>query len=89
VLATTVVADDLPSWVVAAEPRPVPVRGLDVPAQVVSLSVAADADVVVDPVCGLAVPRRVASWEGDEPFCGSGCLEAWVERREAAERRAR
>jgi hypothetical protein len=66
------------------------VRGLDAPAQVVSLSVADDVDAVVDPVCGLAVPRgHVAAWGGDQPFCGSGCLEAWVERQEAAERRAR
>ena len=90
ILATTVVAADLPAWAVAGDVHPVAGRGLDVPAQVVGLAVRTDADAVVDPVCGLAVPRaHVAAWDGEQPFCGSGCLEAWVERREAAERRAR
>ena len=90
ILATTVVAGDAPPWVAVGEARPIPVRGLDEPALVVSLSVQTDADAVIDPVCGLAVPRaHVATWGGTEPFCGTGCHEAWFERQEAADRRAR
>lgn len=90
ILASTPVANAAPPWVACGEPRPVPVRGLDEPALVVSLSVATDPDALPDPVCGLVVPRaHVAAWRGEQAFCGTGCHEAWIERQEAADRRAR
>lgn len=70
ILATTAVAARLPPWI---DTYPVPAAllpGFAEPAELVALGVAADGDIVVDPVCGLAVPARLAVAGA---FCSDAC----------------
>jgi adenylate cyclase len=80
-LATADVAESRPGWVHAEPARSVAVRGLaDVEACDLSLGDGGD-DPVVDPVCGLAIPRAL-SLGGDDGsrFCSEACLGSWRDR---------
>jgi adenylate cyclase len=57
VLATRDVAALAPRWVAASETFPYSIRGFDKPIEAVRLATATSASMVVDPTCGLALPR--------------------------------
>jgi class 3 adenylate cyclase len=80
-LATTEVAQSKPSWVHAEPARSVAVRGLaEVEACDLSLGDSGD-DPIVDPVCGLAIPRALSCGDDDAArFCSEACLGSWRER---------
>jgi hypothetical protein len=80
-LATTTVSDSRPPWVHAEPARSVAVRGLaDVEACNLSLGEPGD-DPVVDPVCGLAIPRGLSCGDDAEHrFCSDACLGSWQDR---------
>jgi adenylate cyclase len=87
VLATLEVVEGLPPWVEATPDRPRVLRGLDDPVPVVRLGlVDAGPHGVVDPVCGLRIPRSTAvrppsngSGGSDDGalFCSEACATAW------------
>jgi adenylate cyclase len=81
-LASVDVAAKRPAWVHAEPARSVAVRGLahEVDARVLSLVDPGD-DPVVDPVCGLTIPRALSCGEGAAPrFCSEACAGSWLER---------
>jgi class 3 adenylate cyclase len=87
-LATAEVAAGRPPWVRAQSTRSVAVRGLTQEVEACALSlVEPGEDPIVDPVCGLTIPRELSS--GDDPairFCSEACAGSWLERRAAAAR---
>ena len=72
VLATLAVAERVPAWVAAHRVSPALLPGFAEPTDLVALSVAAaDGErVIVDPVCGLAIPAAAAVLGG---FCSEAC----------------
>ena len=88
ILATTEILRELPPWVTAVEDRPRVLRGFDDPVPVVRLDVADPGDdPVMDPVCGLVIPRSAAiplpgAEAGDAVdtavlFCSDACASSW------------
>jgi adenylate cyclase len=69
VLATVGVAEHLPPWVDAYPVAAALLPGFSEPTELVALGIRAADDVVVDPVCGLAVPA-------DTAVLGEYCSEA-------------
>lgn len=88
ILASDRVAAVAPRWVRAGNARSVVVRGVDLPTSVSSLSLATDGPTVVDEICGLAIPAPLSIATAHGSYCSDGCLEASIERREAADRRS-
>lgn len=81
-LATRTVAEKAPAWVRIGDPVVASIRGFDDPVEAVPLGLYdTDGDGIVDPVCGLVIPRRfaVASDEtaGDVLFCSDACAGSW------------
>lgn len=92
VLATREVAAHAPRWVAASEPLPYPVRGFDKPIEAVRLAPGTSASMVLDPVCGLSLPRvsglvtRSGPGRTTEHFCSTACALAWEEQQRSAAR---
>lgn len=84
VLATAEVAEGRPPWVHAQPGRSVEVRGLAKPVDACDLSLGdAGGDPVLDPVCGLTIPRELSVGDDDAiRFCSDACLSAWHDRPE-------
>lgn len=81
-LATVEVAAGRPRWVHAQPAMAVAVRGLthEVEARVLSLVDPGD-EPIVDPVCGLTIPRHLSC--GGDPehrFCSEACAGSWLDR---------
>jgi len=77
VLAAGDMATCGPAWVTNRSVGTSEVRGFREPLEVWSLGLAQDADPVVDPVCGLALPRSAAVEGADgECYCSPACAEA-------------
>lgn len=84
-LATAEVVSGRPPWVHAQPARSVTVRGLAHEIEACNLClVDAGDDAVVDPVCGLTLPRAL-TWgeEADLRFCSEACQGSWRERADA------
>lgn len=83
-LATAEVASNRPRWIHAEPTRSVTVKGLahDVEARDLSLGAPGD-DAVVDPICGLTIPRELSVGSGDERFCSDACRGSWVDNARA------
>jgi class 3 adenylate cyclase len=82
ILATTDVAADRPGWIQAQPARPIGVRGLEVEIDVQALSLVAPGETsMVDPVCGLPIPRSHSHGPLAAPrFCSDACQSSWDER---------
>jgi adenylate cyclase len=82
VLATREVAAMAPRWVAASEPLTYRVPGFGTPLEAVRLATATSSDMVVDPTCGLALPRLSGlATRGREHFCSAACALAWEQAR--------
>lgn len=82
ILATTDVAAHRPRWIQAQPARPIRVRGLEVEIEVQTLSLVAPCEAsVIDPVCGLTIPRSLSHGALITPrFCSDACQGSWDER---------
>ena len=87
VLADPAVIEWLPAWAKADERRPVAVRGVAAPIEVVELSLhCPEGGVSADPVCGIplvestSVAWRSAGGIGRWLFCSDSCLDTWESR---------
>lgn len=81
-LATAEVAAARPGWVHAHPAKSVVVRGLahEVEGRDLCLVDPGD-DPVVDPVCGLTIPRQLSVGDAAEPrFCSEACAGSWLVR---------
>lgn len=87
ILATEEVADGAPRWVHATRADPPDLRGFHASVPVVELDVVeVGPDAIVDPVCGLRLPRSASVTAdglapvGDEPvlFCSEACAGSWM-----------
>lgn len=85
-LASIDVAAGRPRWVHAHPVKSMHVRGLAREVEVRNLCLVDPGDdPIVDPVCGLTIPRQLSC--GDTPdtrFCSEACEGSWVERVTAA-----
>ncbi len=81
-LASIDVAAARPRWVHAHPVKSVHVRGLARDVEVRNLClVDPGEDPVVDPVCGLTIPRALSCGDAPEPrFCSEACASSWLER---------
>lgn len=81
-LATAEVVAGRPRWVHAQPAKSVVVRGLAHEVEACNLClVDAGDDPIVDPVCGLTIPRPVSCGDDAEPrFCSEACADSWLER---------
>lgn len=83
-LATNAVASSpLPPWITVQPTSPAAIRGFDSKVDYCRISLTScDGDGVVDPVCGLTVPRGASVGppvvDGDESrFCSEACAGSW------------
>jgi class 3 adenylate cyclase len=88
-LATVEVASNRPRWIHAEPTRSVAVKGLahDVEARDLSLGAPGD-DPIVDPICGLAIPRHLSVGSSEARFCSEACYGSWVDNERARPRSA-
>jgi class 3 adenylate cyclase len=76
VLAAGSMAECGPAWVTASSVGPTEVRGFRDPLEVWRLDLAEAGDAVVDPVCGLPIPRAAAVESIDGGlYCSAACAE--------------
>jgi class 3 adenylate cyclase len=76
-LAATTIATCGPAWVTADLVGPTDVRGFLDPLDVWRLGLADGPDPIVDPVCGLAIPRATAIEGADGArYCSAACATA-------------
>ena len=80
-LATRPVAEGAPSWIELGRAITPSLRGFEEPVEAIPLGVYKAEDAIVDPVCGIARPRRYAiSPDGvssDVLFCSEACAGSW------------
>jgi adenylate cyclase len=86
-LAAPAVVPHLPSWGIVAEEKPVSPRGVVNPVPASSIRMPeSDADVLVDPICGLPLTHDTAEEIAHDVrgsvvlFCSPGCVDTWRRR---------
>lgn len=84
IIATPRVAGEAPSWIAVDPSPPADIRSFEIPIEACRLSLADDGqgDVVVDPICGLPLPRAmsltVSNDGGTASFCSQACASSWT-----------
>jgi adenylate cyclase len=79
VLVSEPLIEHLPPWAAAEAVRPMTIRGFSQAPDLYSLRVRQTANAVVDPTCGLRIPRGDSLPAGEDGpwFCSEACLESW------------
>lgn len=80
ILATAEVVAERPRWVHAQSAKSVTVRGLAHEVEACNLCLVEPGDdPIVDPVCGLTIPREL-SWgeDAEHRFCSEACGGSWI-----------
>ena len=79
VLVSEPLEQHLPPWAAAEPVRAVAIRGFSQAPALYSLRVRHAANAIVDPTCGLRIPRGDALAAGEDGpwFCSAACLETW------------
>jgi adenylate cyclase len=85
IVATPRVAGEAPPWVSVDPSAAAEIRSFEVPIETCRLALSeSDGDTVVDPICGLPLPRPLAimaSADGvSECFCSEACAASWTGR---------